>query len=71
VLWLPVAARLPLQLPDAVHEVACDESHVNIDPPPTSTAIGAAVNCAVGIAFTVMATLAVWLLPPGPVHVSE
>jgi hypothetical protein len=71
VLWLPVAARLPLQPPEAVHAVACDESQVRIDAVPAGTAIGVAVNCTVGSAFTVMATLAVWLVPPGPVQVSE
>lgn len=59
VLWLPLVASVPLQLPDAVHVVACDESQVSIDPVPTGTAVGVAINCAVGSAFTVMATLAV------------
>jgi hypothetical protein len=51
--------------------VACDELQVSVEPLPTATTVGVAVNCAVGGAFTVMLTLAVWLVPPGPVQVSE
>jgi hypothetical protein len=56
---VPLAASAPFQSPAAAHAVACAELQVSVDPLPTGTAVGVAVNCAVGSAFTVMATLAV------------
>jgi hypothetical protein len=71
VLWLPLAASMPLQSPEAVHAVACDELQLSVELLPNGTAVGLAVNRAVGTAFTVMATLTVGLVPPGPVQESE
>jgi hypothetical protein len=60
---------VPLHPPDAVHDVAFVELHVNVDAPPIATLVGFAVSDTVGAAAT--GTLTVWLtLPPGPVHVS-
>jgi len=56
---VPFTASAPLQSPEAAHAVACAELQVNVDALPTGTAVGVAVNCAVGSAFTVMAMLAV------------
>jgi hypothetical protein len=50
---------MPLQPPDAVHESAFAELHVNVELPPTSTAAGVAARVTVGTGITVMATLTV------------
>jgi hypothetical protein len=68
--WVPLAESAPFQSPEAVHPVAWVELQVSVEALPAGTTVGAAVNCAVGSAFTVMTTLAVWLVPPGPVQVS-
>jgi hypothetical protein len=68
--WLPLAARVPLQPPDALHESAFAELHVNVELPPKATAAGAAVRVTVGTGFTVTVTVAGELVPPGPVQVS-
>ena len=47
-LWLPLAALLPFQPPDAVHDVASVELHVNVELPPLATFVGAALRDAVG-----------------------
>lgn len=69
-LWLPLVARVPLQAPDAVQEVACAELHESVDAPPAGISLGLAVSWTVGSALTMMSSVAVWLVPPGPVHVS-
>jgi hypothetical protein len=71
VLWLPLAASVPLQSPEAVHALALIELQLRVAPLPIGTSVGVAINCALGGAFTVMATLAAWLVPPGPEQVSE
>jgi hypothetical protein len=48
VLWLPLAAREPLQPPEAMHEVAFVELHVRVVSSPWLTAVLAAVSVAVG-----------------------
>jgi hypothetical protein len=55
---VPLTASAPLQLPEAAHVLACAELQVSVDPLPTGTELGVAVNCAVGSAFTVMVMLA-------------
>jgi hypothetical protein len=69
--WLPLTPRRPLQPPEAVHEVALVEFHVNVAAPPATTTVGAAVNVTVaaGIIVTVLTRDAV--VPPGPVQTSE
>jgi hypothetical protein len=48
VLWVPLAARVPLQPPDAVHEVAFAELQVSVDAEPLLTGVGDTVSAAVG-----------------------
>jgi hypothetical protein len=67
---LPLAARLPLQPPDAVHESAPAELQVNTELPPRATACGAAVRVTVGTGITVTVAVAGELVPPGPVQVN-
>ena len=71
VLWLPLAASAPLQLPDAVHESAFVEFQVKTELPPAAMFMGSAARVTVGSAFTRMAMLAGWLVPPAPVQVNE
>lgn len=69
VLCEPLAALVPLQPPDAVHDVALAELHVRVDVPPLVTAKGLAVIVANGPTLTV--TVAGVLAPPAPVQVRE
>jgi hypothetical protein len=48
VLWLPAVALVPLQPPDAVHEVAFVEVHVRVLLPPLLTEVGDADNVTAG-----------------------
>jgi hypothetical protein len=49
---LPLFANAPLQLPEAVHEVALVELHVSVEDPPLATVDGTAVKVAVGMIAT-------------------
>ncbi|HEX4151771.1 MAG TPA: hypothetical protein VHY75_06135 [Steroidobacteraceae bacterium] len=71
VLWLPLGASAPLQLPDAVQAVALVELHVKVDAAPLATAVGAALSVTVGAGTTVTAVDAGALVPLAPVHTSE
>jgi hypothetical protein len=71
VLWLPLAASVPLQPPDALHESALVDVHVKVEAPPETTAVGVAVSATIGSWFTVTGTVATARLPPGPVQVKE
>jgi hypothetical protein len=62
---------VPLQPPEAAHEVALVEFHVSVEAPPALTAIGVAVNVAVGAGLTVTVAVATGLLPPEPVQLME
>lgn len=69
VLVEPLVASLPLQPPDAVHEVAFVEDQVKVEVAPLLTVLGLAVRVTVGAGF-VTVTVADWeALPPLPVHV--
>ena len=68
-LWLPLAALVPVQPPEAVHAVALVELHVSMDEPPLVTAEGFAVIVANGPTLTVTVERA--LAPPAPVQVIE
>jgi hypothetical protein len=70
VLWLPLVASAPLQPPDALHEPAFAEFHVNVELPPTATATGAAARVTVGMGITVTVAVTSALVPPDPVQVS-
>ena len=71
VLCVPLVALLPLQPPEAVHEVALVELHVRVDEPPRATAVGLAASVTVAAGTTVTAAVAMVLVPPAPVQVSE
>jgi hypothetical protein len=71
VLCVPLVALLPLQLPDAVHEVAFVELQVSVDAAPLATDVGFAVNVTVGAGTTVTVAVATLLVPPVPVQVNE
>jgi hypothetical protein len=72
VLAVPLAAFVPLQPPEAVHEVALVELQVNVDVPPLATLVGLADSAAVGraMAVTVTVALAGALVPPAPEQVN-
>jgi hypothetical protein len=62
---------VPLQPPEAVHEVAWVELHVSVEAEPLVTELGFAVSVTVGRAPTVTVAVATLLVPPEPVQVSE
>jgi hypothetical protein len=69
VLRVPLAPKLPLQPPDAVHAVALVELQLNTAAAPGATVAGLVVSTTPGTTFTV--ALAVARVPPAPVHVNE
>ncbi|HEX9138389.1 MAG TPA: hypothetical protein VF848_01265 [Steroidobacteraceae bacterium] len=69
VLWLPLAANVPLQPPVAVQDVALVELQFNVVDPPAATVVETTDSEAVGI--TLIVTLAALLVPPAPPQVSE
>lgn len=71
VFCVPLLASVPLQSPDAVHEVAWAELQVSVDVLPAGITVGFAASCAVGSALTVIVMVAGGLVPPGPMQVSE
>jgi len=75
VLWLPLAANVPVQPPDPVQAVALVELQVSVAAPPLVMLVGATVNAAVGTglvaADTVTVAVAVGLVPPAPVQTNE
>jgi hypothetical protein len=71
VLWLPLVASAPVQPPDAVHDVALVELHVNMEAPPLAIDAGLADSVAMGTGATVTVDVAAVLVPPAPVQVSE
>ena len=70
---MPLAANVPLQAPEAAHDVALVEFQVSVEAPPLGTLVGFAVNVAVGtgLAVTVTAAETAELVPPEPVQVRE
>jgi hypothetical protein len=72
VLWEPEVAFDPLQLPEAVHDVALVELHDSVLLPPLLTDVGEAVNETVGAGVEVVTvTDAVrCVVPPAPVQLS-
>ena len=74
VLCVPLAICVPLQPPEAVHDVALVELQVSMEVPPPAIEVGLAVSVAVGtgvagVTVTVAAVAA--LVPPEPVQVNE
>ena len=70
-LCVPLVAFVPLQPPEAVHEVAFVEFHANVELPPFAIDAGFAVSVAVGLPGTVTVAVTTLLVPPAPVQVSE
>ena len=69
-LYVPLAALVPLQAPEAVHEVALVEDQVKVDPLPLATLVGFALIETVGGGVAATVTVADWLaVPPAPVQV--
>jgi hypothetical protein len=67
----PLAALLPLQVPDAAHAVALALAQVKVEAAPEFTVLGAAVSVIVGAAFaTVTVAVCVAEPPAAPVQVS-
>jgi hypothetical protein len=71
---VPLAAFVPFQPPEAMHDVALVELQVSVADPPLAIGLGLAVSVAVGtglagVTLTVAPVAA--LLPPEPVQVSE
>jgi hypothetical protein len=71
VLCVPLAAFVPLQPPEAVHDVALVELHVNVELLPLAIDVGFAVSVTVAGGSTVTIAVAAVLAPPAPVQVSE
>ncbi len=69
--WDPLVAIGPDQLPEAVQEVALVELQVRVAALPDTTLVGFAVRMSVGAAAVVTVTITDWpMLPPAPVQVS-
>jgi len=66
----PLAAMLPDQAPEAVHEVALAADQVNVELPPLATVLGLAANVTVGAGEVTETVADCVALPPLPVHVS-
>jgi hypothetical protein len=74
VVWVPLAAIVPLQPPEAVHDVALVELQVSVEVAPLAIGLGLAVSAAVGMglaAVTATVAAAAVLVPPEPVQISE
>jgi hypothetical protein len=71
VLLLPLVPTAPLQPPDAAHDVALLEVHVNVALPPAATTAGAAVKVTTGMEMMVTVATIGAVLPPRPLQTSE
>src|SRR5579862_1821344 len=73
IVWLPVAARVPLQLPEAAQLVAVAELQLMVVDLPTATEVDASVSVGVAGGVPEVANRVTELdaeVPPVPVHVS-
>ena len=68
---MPLAVFVPLQPPEAVHDVALVELHVSVEFPPLAIVVGLADTMTVGTGAMVTEAVAAVLVPPAPVHVNE
>ncbi len=71
VLCEPLVALVPLQPPEAVHEVALVELHVKVDALPLATDVGFAARVTVAAGTTLTVAVVTLLVPPAPVQLSE
>jgi hypothetical protein len=68
----PVSPLVPLQSPEATHELALPDDHVSVEVPPLTIDAGLAVKLTVGAGGGITVTDAAALaLPPVPVQVSK
>ncbi len=69
VLNVPLTGRVPLQAPEAVHEVAFVEDQVSVELPPLETLVGLALIVTVGAAAETVTVADCDAVPPAPVQV--
>ena len=69
-LCVPLNASLPLQAPEAVHEVALLDDQVTIELPPLATLVGLALMETVGAAPDTVTVAVFDAVPPDPVQLS-
>ena len=55
----PLSPRAPVQPPEAMHEVALDADHVNVEAWPLATVLGLALNEIVAVGSGVTVTVVV------------
>ncbi len=67
----PLVALVPLQPPEAVHEVALVELQVKVDALPLATDVGFAASATVAAGTTLTVAVVRLLVPPAPVQLSE
>ena len=68
---MPLVLFVPLQPPEAVHDVAFVEFHVSVEAPLLATEVGFADSVTVGAVTTVTVAVATLLVPPAPLQVNE
>ena len=68
---MPLVALVPLQPPEAVHEVALLELHVSMEAPPLATMAGFAVSVTLAVPGTATVAVATLLVPPSPTQVKK
>jgi hypothetical protein len=71
VLCVPLVALIPLQPPDAVHEVALVELHFSVEAAPRAMEAGFAARLTVSVPSTLTVMVVELLVPPVPLHVNE
>ena len=71
VLCVPLVLFVPLQPPEAVHDVAFVELHVSVEAAPLAIEVGFAVSVTVGAGTTVTVAVATLLVPPTPLQFNE
>lgn len=71
IVWLPDVALVPVQPPDAVHDVVLALDQLSVELPPEDTEVGFAVSVNVGAGGGADCTVTVaerWIDPPAPLH---
>jgi hypothetical protein len=71
VLCVPLVLFVPLQTPEAVHDVALAELHVSDEAAPLAIEVGFAASVTAGVPGTVTVAVAILLVPPAPAHANE
>ena len=71
VLCEPLVALVPLQPPEAVHDIALVEFHVSVEAPPLVMDAGFAVRVTVAAPDNVTVAVAIMLAPPAPLQINE